>query len=150
LAWAQREKAWIIEDDYDSEFNYDGLTRASLQGLDQYQRTLYIGTFSKTLFPGLRIGFIIVPPQLIKPMVAAKQFQDGYTSALPQMTLFKFIHEDFHTETFEEHAQNLSGQAGDFACSGSSVSWRLDLSHVCRRAGCNWFVRWRTRQLNGA
>lgn len=103
LAWAQREKAWIIEDDYDSEFNYDGLTRASLQGLDQNQRTLYIGTFSKALFPGLRIGFIIVPPQLIKPMVAAKQFQDGYTSALPQMTLFKFIHEDFHTE----HLRNM-------------------------------------------
>lgn len=98
LAWAQREKAWIIEDDYDSEFNYDGLTRASLQGLDQHQRTLYIGTFSKTLFPGLRIGFMIVPPPLIKPMVAARQFQDGYTSALPQMTLFKFINGDFHTE----------------------------------------------------
>lgn len=103
LAWAQREKAWIIEDDYDSEFNYNGLTTAALQGLDQHQRTLYIGTFSKSLFPGLRIGFLIVPSQLIKPMVAAKQFQDGYTSALPQMTLFKFINEDFYAE----HLRNM-------------------------------------------
>lgn len=103
LAWAQREKAWIIEDDYDAEFNYNGLTTASLQGLDQYQRTLYIGTFSKSLFPGLRIGFLIVPPQLIPPMVAAKQFQDGYTSALPQMTLFKFISDDFYAE----HLRNM-------------------------------------------
>lgn len=103
LEWAQQHKAWIIEDDYDSEFNYDGLTRASLQGLDKYQRTLYIGTFSKTLFPGLRIGFIIVPPQLIKPIVAAKQFQDGYTSALPQMTLFRFLNGDFYAE----HLRNM-------------------------------------------
>jgi GntR family transcriptional regulator/MocR family aminotransferase len=103
LAWAQHEKAWIIEDDYDSEFNYNGLTTASLQGLDQYQRTLYIGTFSKTLFPGLRIGFLIVPQALIKPMVAAKQFQDGYTSALPQMTLFKCLSGDFYAE----HLRNM-------------------------------------------
>lgn len=103
LAWAQHQKAWIIEDDYDSEFNYNGLTRASLQGLDPCQRTLYTGTFSKTLFPGLRIGFLIVPLQLIKPMVAAKQFQDGYTSALPQMTLFKFLNDGFYAE----HLRNM-------------------------------------------
>lgn len=103
LDWAQQHKAWIIEDDYDSEFNYNGLTTAALQGLDKYQRTLYIGTFSKTLFPGLRIGFIIVPPQLIKPMVAAKQLQDGYTSALPQMTLFRFLNGDFYAE----HLRNM-------------------------------------------
>ncbi|TFZ51656.1 PLP-dependent aminotransferase family protein [Serratia proteamaculans] len=103
LVWAQREKAWILEDDYDSEFNYNGLTTAALQGLDQYQRTLYIGTFSKSLFPGLRIGFLIVPPQLIKPMVAAKQFQDGFTSALPQMTLFKFINDGLYAE----HLRNM-------------------------------------------
>lgn len=103
LHWAQRERAWIIEDDYDSEFNYDQRLKASLQGLDRHQRTLYIGTFSKTLLPGLRIGFMVVPPQLVKPMVAAKQFQDGYTSMLTQMTLFKFLHEGLYTE----HLRNM-------------------------------------------
>ena len=83
----------IIEDDYDAEFNYDRQTKAALQGLDSCGRTLYIGTFSKTLFPGLRIGFMIAPPQLVRPLVAARQFQDGYTSALAQMTLFHFLHE---------------------------------------------------------
>ncbi|OQV64956.1 hypothetical protein AK51_04650 [Serratia nematodiphila DZ0503SBS1] len=93
MQWAQRRRAWIIEDDYDAEFNYDRQTKAALQGLDSGGRTLYIGTFSKTLFPGLRIGFMIAPPQLVRPLVAARQFQDGYTSALAQMTLFHCLHE---------------------------------------------------------
>ncbi|CAI0714856.1 HTH-type transcriptional regulatory protein gabR [Serratia entomophila] len=103
LDWAQRERAWIIEDDYDAEFNYDRQTKAALQGLDNGRRTLYIGTFSKTLFPGLRLGFMIAPPPLIKPLVAAKQFQDGYTSALAQMTLFSFLHGGFYAE----HLRNM-------------------------------------------
>lgn len=103
LDWARDKKAWIIEDDYGFEFTYQGQATASLQGLDKYQRTLYIGTFSKTLFPGLRIGFMIVPPSLIQPMVAAKQFQDGYTSGLTQMTLYKFLRGDFYVE----HLRNM-------------------------------------------
>lgn len=103
LQWAQRQRARIIEDDYDAEFNYDRQTKAALQGLDSCGRTLYIGTFSKTLFPGLRIGFMIAPPQLVRPLVAARQFQDGYTSALAQMTLFHFLHEG----SYAEHLRNM-------------------------------------------
>ncbi|RTF90072.1 PLP-dependent aminotransferase family protein, partial [Serratia marcescens] len=103
LQWAQRRRAWIIEDDYDAEFNYDRQTKAALQGLDSGGRTLYIGTFSKTLFPGLRIGFMIAPPQLVRPLVAARQFQDGYTSALAQMTLFHCLHEG----GYAEHLRNM-------------------------------------------
>ena len=103
LQWAQRQRAWIIEDDYDAEFNYDRQTKAALQGLDGGGRTLYLGTFSKTLFPGLRIGFMIAPPQLVRPLVAARQFQDGYTSALAQMTLFHFLHEG----GYAEHLRNM-------------------------------------------
>ena len=72
-------------------------------GLDGGGRTLYLGTFSKTLFPGLRIGFMIAPPQLVRPLVAARQFQDGYTSALAQMTLFHFLHEG----SYAEHLRNM-------------------------------------------
>ncbi|HEI8865334.1 TPA: PLP-dependent aminotransferase family protein [Serratia odorifera] len=103
LAWARQENAWIIEDDYDAEFTYHGMPTASLQGLDQHQRTLYIGTFSKTLFPGLRLGFIIVPPSLIIPMVAAKQLQDGCTATLSQATLYAFLRADGYTE----HLRNM-------------------------------------------
>lgn len=64
LEFAAAKGAWIVEDDYDSEFRYSGRSLASLQGLDSHDRVLYMGTFSKTLFPGLRIGFVIVPQSL--------------------------------------------------------------------------------------
>ncbi|KAG1255113.1 hypothetical protein G6F68_010533 [Rhizopus microsporus] len=63
LAVARQCGSWIIEDDYDSEFHYEGLPTACVQGLDKYQRTLYIGTFSKTLYPGLRMGYIALPTE---------------------------------------------------------------------------------------
>ena len=64
IEFAAAKGAWIVEDDYDSEFRYAGPSLASLQGLDRHERVIYMGTFSKTLFPGLRIGFVIVPHSL--------------------------------------------------------------------------------------
>jgi len=64
LEYAAAHGAWILEDDYDSEFRYSGRPLASLQGMDTYDRVLYLGSFSKTLFPGLRIGFMVVPAAL--------------------------------------------------------------------------------------
>jgi len=64
LEYAHRHKAWIIEDDYDSEFRFSTSPVASLQGLDQHDRVLYLGTFSKTLFPGIRLGYMVVPKAL--------------------------------------------------------------------------------------
>ena len=119
LQWAQRQRARIIEDDYDAEFNYDRQTKAALQGLDSCGRTLYIGTFSKTLFPGLRIGFMIAPPQLVRPLVAARQFQDGYTSALAQMTLFHFLHEGLRRAS-AQYAHAVQGAAGRAVRRGAS------------------------------
>lgn len=64
LALAQRQRAWIIEDDYDSEFHYDGQPMPAMQGLDRHGNVLYLGTFSKALFPSLRLAYLIVPPML--------------------------------------------------------------------------------------
>lgn len=64
LEYAAAHNAWIMEDDYDSEFRYNSRPLASLQGMDAYDRVLYLGSFSKTLFPGLRIGFLVAPPAL--------------------------------------------------------------------------------------
>lgn len=65
LDLALQKNAWILEDDYDSEFRYSGRPLASLQGLDTHGRVVYMGTFSKTLFPGIKVGYLVVPPRLI-------------------------------------------------------------------------------------
>jgi GntR family transcriptional regulator / MocR family aminotransferase len=67
LEYAAVHNAWIMEDDYDSEFRYNSRPLAALQGMDTYDRVLYLGSFSKTLFPGLRLGFLVVPPALAEP-----------------------------------------------------------------------------------
>lgn len=91
IEWATRHKAWIIEDDYDSEFHYLGKPTACVQGLDPHDRTIYIGTFTKSLFPGLRIGYAVLPPQLVKPFTVARTLLDGHTASIAQLTLARFI-----------------------------------------------------------
>jgi GntR family transcriptional regulator/MocR family aminotransferase len=91
IEWAYRHQAWIIEDDYDSEFHYAGKPTACVQGLDPHERTIYIGTFTKSLFPGLRIGYVVLPPQLVAPMTVARTLLDGHSAPLAQMTLARFM-----------------------------------------------------------
>lgn len=90
-AWAVERQGWIIEDDYDSQFHYAGLPTACVQGLDTQQRTIYLGTFAKSLYPGLRIGYMVLPPTLVKPMTYARSILDGHTPQLDQLTLARFI-----------------------------------------------------------
>lgn len=91
IEWAKRHRCWIIEDDYDSEFHYAGKPTACMQGLDQNDRSIYIGTFTKSLFPGLRIGYIVLPPSLVAPMTTARTLIDGHTASISQYTLARFI-----------------------------------------------------------
>ena len=71
LAIAHRHKAWILEDDYDSEFRFSGPPIASLAGLDHEERVLYLGSFSKVLYPGLKLGYLVVPKRLVEPFKQA-------------------------------------------------------------------------------
>ena len=93
LQWAQEANAWILEDDYDSEFRFAGHPLASLQGLDQSGRVLYIGTFSKVLFPALRLGYLIVPPALRDAFATARAHLDRGSPWIMQMVLNDFIRE---------------------------------------------------------
>ena len=91
IEWAERHGGWIIEDDYDSEFHYAGKPMACVQGLDDHDRTIYIGTFTKSLFPGLRIGYLILPPSLVQPFTIARSLQDGHSASIAQLTLARFM-----------------------------------------------------------
>ena len=72
LGWAGRTGAYVIEDDYDSEFRYGGRPVEAIQALDRSGRVIYMGTFSKTMFPALRIGYLVLPPALVEPFTRAK------------------------------------------------------------------------------
>lgn len=99
IDWASRYQGWIIEDDYDSEFHYAGKPTACVQGLDPHDRTIYIGTFTKSLFPGLRIGYVVLPQQLVKPLTVARTLMDGHTATIAQYTLARFM-ENGHFGTY--------------------------------------------------
>jgi GntR family transcriptional regulator/MocR family aminotransferase len=93
LEWAQNAGAWIIEDDYDSEYRYESPPISSLQGLDTNSRVIYIGTFSKVLFPSLRLGYIVIPQDLLERFAAVRQSMDLSPSPTNQAVLTEFIRE---------------------------------------------------------
>jgi GntR family transcriptional regulator/MocR family aminotransferase len=89
--YAQRTGCWMVEDDYDSEFLYDGRPTPSLQGLDDGARVIYVGTFSKTLFPSLRLAYMVLPEALVQPMVTARSVYDGHVAQLAQAVTADFM-----------------------------------------------------------
>lgn len=91
LAWASEAGAWILEDDYDSEYRYRGHPVPSLQGLDESGRVIYVGTFTKVLFPSLRLAYLVCPPQLVEAFVAARTLQDGHVPTHSQAITAEFL-----------------------------------------------------------
>lgn len=91
LEYARRHDCWIFEDDYDGEFRYDSKPLAALRSLDSDNRVVYIGTFSKTLFPSVRLGYMVVPPQLRGDFVAAKWLDDFGAPTVEQAALAGFM-----------------------------------------------------------
>ncbi len=91
LEWAQSTGSWIIEDDYDAEYRYESRPIASLQGLDGDNRVIYVGTCSKVLFPALRLGYMVVPPDLVDRFIAVRQSIDVAPTDLHQAVLAEFI-----------------------------------------------------------
>jgi GntR family transcriptional regulator/MocR family aminotransferase len=91
LEWARRTDAWIIEDDYDSEYRYASRPLGALQGLDSASRVIYIGTFSKVLFPSLRLGYLVVPRALIDEFTRHRESIDLFSPVLEQAVLAEFL-----------------------------------------------------------
>lgn len=105
LDWAEQTESWIIEDDYDSEFRYRGHSISALQGLDSGERVLYMGTYSKTMFPSIRIAYLIVPFALVNVFQNALR-QSGQLSPLPlQAAMADFINEG----AYVHHVRRMKG-----------------------------------------
>jgi GntR family transcriptional regulator/MocR family aminotransferase len=99
LRWAEAAGAYVLEDDYDSEFRYEGRPVESVQGLDRAGRCIYAGTFSKVMYPALRVGYMVLPEPLVEVFVKAKWLADRHTPTLEQQALADFIAEGH----FERH-----------------------------------------------
>jgi GntR family transcriptional regulator/MocR family aminotransferase len=91
LDQARAVDGFVLEDDYDSEYRYAGRPLAALQGLDRDGRVIYVGTMSKVMFPGLRVGYMVVPEQLIDPFLAVRALIDAHPSSIAQAALVDFI-----------------------------------------------------------
>ncbi|MBW8760957.1 MAG: PLP-dependent aminotransferase family protein, partial [Burkholderiales bacterium] len=123
LAWAARTGAVVIEDDYDSEFRFEGQPRDSLQGLDTDGRVAFVGSFSKTLAPSLRLGYVIAPPALRKALLHAKHLADVHGPSLLQHALARFMAEG-------HYRKHLRRCVAEYA-SALPARWRRGC-HCCR------------------
>ena len=104
LDWAHRNDAWIVEDDYVSEFRYEGSPLEALQALDRHGRVIYIGSFSKTLFPALRLAYMVLPRALVRAFAAAKWVADRFSTVLPQAALAELV----DSGQYERHLRRAS------------------------------------------
>jgi GntR family transcriptional regulator/MocR family aminotransferase len=105
LDWAVGAGAWVLEDDYDSEYRYVSRPLGALQGMDAHERVVYIGTFSNVLFPALRVGYLVVPPSLWQRFVDAREEFDLRSPTLYQLALAEFLREGHHTR----HVRRMRG-----------------------------------------
>ena len=105
LDWAARRKAWLLEDDYDSEYRYVSRPLGALQGMDAHERVVYIGTFSKVLFPAIRVGYLVVPPSLRQRFLEAREAFDLFSPTLYQVALAEFLREG----DFARHLRRMRG-----------------------------------------
>jgi GntR family transcriptional regulator / MocR family aminotransferase len=117
LEWASANNAWIIEDDFDGEFRYSGYPLPSLKSLDQYDRVIYAGSFSKTIFPALKMGYIVVPQNLVEAcQQKAYIYQRGFPIT-PQMVVNDFITEGHFSRHLKKmrdlyaHRREITSQA---------------------------------------
>jgi len=128
LEWASQANAWVLEDDYDSEYRFSGRPLEALQGLDRTNRVIYLGTFSKVLFPALRLGYLVVPPELTEMFVAVRQFVDRHVPILEQMALADFITEGHFTRHIRRmHTHYAARRAALIAALASELAEMLEV-----------------------
>ena len=138
LEWAHARRAWIVEDDYDSEYRYTGRPLASLQGLDRHGRVIYVGTFSKVLFPALRLGYVVVPPALVDAFAAARGLVDRHPPSVTQAVLAEFIAEGSFARHVRRMRMRYAGTAGGAGRGGRDGTRRRAGGEPGRGRACTW------------
>jgi GntR family transcriptional regulator / MocR family aminotransferase len=103
LAWARRHQAWVIEDDYDSDYRFSSRPLGALQGMNGAAQVIYTGTFSKVLFPAMRIGYVVAPPALVEEFIAQRMTLDLFPQTLDQLVLTDFLCEGH----FSRHVRRM-------------------------------------------
>jgi GntR family transcriptional regulator/MocR family aminotransferase len=149
LEWAQTTGAWIIEDDYDSEYRYESRPISSLQGLDPDGRVIYVGTFSKVLFPSMRTGYMVVPPDLVDRFHAVRQTMDVSSSDLNQSVLAEFI-EAGHFARHIRRMRSLYGERCAALSSGIRNAFGTDLEIIGDQSGMHLTVTLRNSMQDQA
>ena len=139
LAWARRRGAWVIEDDYDSEYTYDHQPIPSLHGLDSDQRVIYIGTFSKVLFPAVRIGYVVLPPDLVPRFRRIRATLDNFPSPLYQAALDEFMREG-HLSRHLRRMRAVYGERRQVLVAAIERVFGADAEIVGDRAGMHLVV----------
>jgi GntR family transcriptional regulator / MocR family aminotransferase len=139
LQWARQVGAWIIEDDYDSEFRYETQPIASLQGLDDSSRVIYIGTFSKVLFPSLRVGYLVIPADLVDAFLAMRHSMDVSPPHLYQAVLADFLGEG-HFSRHIRHMRLLYSERQQILVDSLSREFPSSLTVVGGSAGMHLAV----------
>lgn len=127
IDWARETGGWIVEDDYDSEFRFAGPPLAAMQGMDDSGRVVYLGTFSKVLFPGLRLGYAVLPDALLEPLVALRARSDRGPPTLPEAALADLLREG-HFAAHLRRARRRAEAARDALVAGLAVAGNLTVS----------------------
>jgi GntR family transcriptional regulator/MocR family aminotransferase len=122
LEWSRARGAWIFEDDYDSEFRFVGRPIAAMQGLDPTGNVIFSGSFNKTLFPSLRLSFVVVPTRLVDSFCGARSIVDRYPRALDQLVLCDFI-EGQHFARYLRRVRELYQERLDVLLELASSQW---------------------------
>ncbi|WP_425929464.1 PLP-dependent aminotransferase family protein [Pseudomonas sp. NyZ201] len=125
LAWAERSDGWIVEDDYDGEYRYSGAPLAPLAALDRSGRVLYVGTFSKVAFPALRLGYLVLPKQLVEPFSRARALMVRHSEAGTQAVMAQFMAQGH----FQRHIRRMR-RAALSRRNALIAGWPVDISGV--------------------
>ncbi|WP_179221843.1 PLP-dependent aminotransferase family protein [Inquilinus limosus] len=142
LDWAGRGGTYVFEDDYDSEYRYEGRPVESLQALDRAGLVIYSGTVSKVLSPGLRLGYMVLPPELVEPFLQAKQLTDRHTASLDQ-AVFAHLIRDGHFERHIRRTRRRNQRRRDALVAALKAGFGAAVAIEGAKAGLHVVVRFR-------